>query len=413
MDILVIHNSYRQHGGEDEVVAAETRLLSSRGHRVIEYHAANETISQRNVASLAMGTIWSRASYTALGQLIKRERPQVVHIHNTLPLISPAAYYAAKRAGLPVIQTLHNYRILCPAATLFRDGLPCNQCIGRSIPWPSVVHRCYRDSAPATGAVAAMLSVHRLLRTWTRCIDIYIALTESSRRLFISGGLPPEKIVVKPNFIYPDLRNLSGARPPKGALFIGRLVPEKGIRTLLSAWRGIGEKIPLEIIGDGPLAPEVERASREIPGVHWRGALEKQQVYEALAQARMLIVPSEWYEPCSVAVIESLAMGVPVIASKTGGLKDLVDDRRTGLHFEPGSSDQLREKVFWMMSHPDERNEMARQSRIEYELRYSADANYPQLMEAYRLAIGGRSQTKINDTKAVPIPGVRYSLRKT
>jgi glycosyltransferase involved in cell wall biosynthesis len=407
MDILVIHNSYQQHGGEDEVFGAEVRLLSSRGHRMVEYRANNDTIRQRSATFVAMGTVWSRESYAAIGKLIKQERPQVVHIHNTLPLISPAAYYAAKRADLPVVQTLHNYRLLCPSATLFRNGATCTECVGRSIPWPGVIHRCYRDSAAATGTVAAMLSIHRLLRTWTRCVDVYLALTESSRRLFISAGLPPEKIVVKPNFVHPDPRNGMDARPRKGALFIGRLVPEKGIRTLLRAWREIGDRVPLEIIGDGPLAQEVDRASREIPGVRWLGAVEKPRVYEALAQACMLIVPSEWYEPFSIAVIESYAMGVPVIASKIGGLEHIVHDRGTGLHFEPGNFNQLCAKVLWLASNEGERDEMVSRSRTEYERRYTADANYPQLMEAYRLAISGRSQSRINEISSVLSPGVR------
>jgi glycosyltransferase involved in cell wall biosynthesis len=254
-----------------------------------------------------------------------------------------------------------------------------------------------------------MLAVHRIAGTWARCVDRYLALTEWSRRLFVSAGLPPEKIQVKPNFVFPDPReSVAPQARQKKALFVGRLAVEKGIHTLLRAWREIGDSVPLDIVGDGPLALEVDRASREIPGVRWLGALPRQQVYEAMAAATVLVVPSDWYEPFGLSVVEAYAMGLPVIASKSAGLEEIVHDGQTGLHFEPGDSGQLSAKVMWMATHEEERRAMAREARAEFERRYTADSNYGQLMEAYRLAIGGRSQSRINDTKTAPIPGIRY-----
>ena len=224
MDVLVIHNSYRQRGGEDEVFHTEIEMLRSRGHRVVTYHVSNDLVELRNPATLAAGTIWNSRSYAAIRKLIRTEKPQLAHVHNTLPLISPSAYYAAKREGLPVVQTLHNYRLLCPAGTLYRDGATCMECVDRKTALPAVAHRCYRDSTAASATVASMLEIHRVLGTWTRAVDIYIALTAWTRNLFITAGIPSEKIVVKPNFVFPvPVRNVRAHGGASTALFAGRL----------------------------------------------------------------------------------------------------------------------------------------------------------------------------------------------
>ena len=409
MDVLVVHNSYRQHGGEDEVFRAEVGLLKARGHRVIVHHVSNTAFDNQGLISLGLATVWNQQSYVTLRRLIRDQRPQVVHMHNTLPLVSPSAYYAAKREGIPVIQTLHNYRLLCPAGTLYRNGAICTECVGRAVPLPGIAHRCYRDSPGATAAIAAMLGVHRMLGTWRDQIDRYLALSHWSRDLFVEAGLPAKRIQVKPNFLFPDPRNAVTTRVrEKRALFVGRLTEEKGVRTLLRAWQGIGENIPLDIIGDGPLAVEVDRATREMPGVRWHGAVAKAKVYEAMATAQMLIAPSEWYEPFGLSVVEAYALGMPVIASKVAGLRETIREGRTGLHFEPGDANQLRSHVIWMASADTKREAMGIEARYEFERHYTAEANYGQLMEAYRMAIGGRSSTRMNAASGVPMPGVRF-----
>src|SRR5436190_17345829 len=198
MKVLVAHNYYQQAGGEDQCFAAEVDLLRANGQEVIEYRADNHAIDGMSRLSVAARTIWNRKTYREVRALIRDHRPQVAHFHNTFPLISPAAYYAARAERVGVIQTLHNFRLLCPNALFFRDGRVCEDCLGKSVPWPGVVHKCYRDSRSASAAVTTLLTVHRVLGTWHQAVDTYIALTETSRRKFVEGGLPVDKVVVKP-----------------------------------------------------------------------------------------------------------------------------------------------------------------------------------------------------------------------
>ncbi len=246
--MLLLHNRYQQPGGEDQVFAAEGNLLEAHGHQVLRYTRHNDQVTDQNPLALAGATVWNQAVYRELRTLIRRERPQVAHFHNTLPMISPAAYYAARAEGVPVVQTLHNYRLLCPNALFYRDGQVCEDCLGKAVPWPGVVHACYRESRASSGAVATMLTAHRAIGTWKKAVDMYVALTEFARQKFVQGGLPAEKIVVKPNFIEPD----PGSGEGRGhyALFVGRLSQEKGVDTLLAAWEQLGEKVPLKIVGD-------------------------------------------------------------------------------------------------------------------------------------------------------------------
>jgi glycosyltransferase involved in cell wall biosynthesis len=385
MNILIIHNFYTQPGGEDVVFAAEKALLHERGHEIVEFVRRNDEINGIHYLGASVSVVWSRDSQRALRRLIETVRPDVAHFHNTFLRISPAAYYACKDTGIPVIQTLHNYRLLCPSAIFFRDGHACENCLGKFIPWPGVLHRCYRDSRAATGAVAAMLVVHRLLRTWERTVDVFIALTEFARRKFIEGGMPADRVVVKPNFVYPDPG--PGAHEGGYALFAGRLSPEKGIRTLLAAWERLGPGIPLKIVGDGPLAGEVARACERHPQIEWLGAQPLERVHALMGAAALVIVPSECYETFGRVIVEAYARGTPVIASDLGALAVLVEDGRTGLRFRPADPEDLAAKVEWAWTHPRELAEMGQEARREYELKYTAERNYELLMEIYRLAI--------------------------
>jgi len=388
MRALFVHNRYRQSGGEDAVFAAETAILRKHGHEVVEYLDDNHRIYGLNPLVVAANTVWSYSSRDKLRQVLREAKPDVVHFHNTFLLISPAAYYACWETALPVIQTLHNYRLLCPAATFFRDGHVCEDCLDKTPPWPGVWHACYHDSRVQTGVVASMLTLHRLLKTWQNQVHIYIALTEFVRRKFIEGGLPEKKIVVKPNFVYSD----PGMREGKGeyVLFVGRLSPEKGVSTLLKAWQNL-KGIPLKIVGDGPLMEEV-KAFVETHGLEKIEILGQRSHEEALSLikgSRFLIFPSEWYETFGRVIIEAFACGVPVIASRLGAMEEIVEDERTGLHFEPGNSEDLAAKVEWAWIHTKEMQEMGREARREYELKYTAQKNYEMLMEIYRRAMEG------------------------
>jgi glycosyltransferase involved in cell wall biosynthesis len=386
MKILSVHNSYQNPGGEDQVFAQETDLLRSHGHQVLLYQASNDEVKRKNPLVLLGDTIWNKQVHAELHALMHREAPDIIHVHNTFPVISPAVYYAANEEGIPVVQTLHNYRMLCPAATFFRDGHVCEDCLGKQIPWPGVVHGCYRGSRLATAAGAAMLATHNYKGTWRNAVSAYIALTDFARSKFIQGGFPEDKIFVKPNYLQSD------PGPGKGrgnyAFFVGRLTPEKGITTMLAAWQEIGNELPLQMAGDGPLADEVEKTTREMESVTWLKWLPREEILERMKNASVLILPSTWYEGFPMIVAEAFAVGLPVIASNLGSLSSIVDHHRTGLHFEAGQASGLVEAVRWWLAHPAESTLMRSQARLEYETKYTAEANYEQLMEVYQAVLG-------------------------
>lgn len=380
MKVLTVHNYYQQAGGEDRVFLEEADLLEANGHEVVRYSLHNERVATMNPVTLAKNTLWSAPAYKDLDAIIRREQPHVAHFHNTFPLVSPAGYYAARSSGVPVVQTLHNYRLLCPNALFYRDGGPCEDCLGRAVTWPGVVHGCYRGSPAASAVVTAMLSAHRAARTWARTVDAYVALTGFARRKFVEGGLPAEKIVVKPNFVRPD------PGPGEGlggfALFVGRLSPEKGVDTLLKAWSQPGERLPLRVVGDGPLAARVLFAARQ-PNVEYLGHRSPEEVRALMKEARLLVFPSEWYETFGRVAAEAFAAGTPVVAADIGAVAEIVDDGRTGLRFRPGDAGHLAEQVERILSRPEEYARMRREARAEFEAKYTAERNYGMLMRIY------------------------------
>jgi glycosyltransferase involved in cell wall biosynthesis len=381
MKIVQAHNYYQQHGGEDTVFESEAALLATYGHTIIQYSRNNSEIGSAGSLSLALNTVWSRASYRAIRILLQRERPDVLHVHNTLPLISPAVFHAAHAENTPVVLTLHNYRLLCPSGLLLREGKICEQCAGRSLAWPGVFHACYRDSTAASAAVATLLTTHRLLGTWTSRVDTYIALTEFARNKFIEGGLPASRIVVKPNFHFPD--PVQGEHRGGYGLFAGRLSREKGLHTLLSAWKSV--RGSLKIVGAGPDASLLSRCTNE--RVLILGMQQKDRVLALMQNADYLVFPSLWYEGFPLTIVEAFATGLPVIASRLGSAAEIVDDGRTGLHFDPGDADDLAAKVNWAIDHPEEMRVMGFQARAEYELKYTASKNYEMLISIYENAI--------------------------
>ncbi|NJO62455.1 MAG: glycosyltransferase family 4 protein [Richelia sp. RM2_1_2] len=382
MRILAIHNRYQIRGGEDECYEAEVSLLREMGQQVEVYEASNDRVAKLGKLRLAADTVWSGEAYQTIEHQLQKYRPDVVHVHNFFPLISPSVYYAAKRAGIPVVQTLHNYRLLCPNALFFRDGKVCEDCLGQIIPYPGVIHGCYRENKVASAGVATMLGVHRTMKTWTKMVDLYITLTEFARQKFIAGGIPAEKIVVKPNFVRPEpeVGNGSGGY----ALFVGRLSVEKGLDTLLAAWEHLDNQIPLKIVGDGPLADQVVAATKRLPLVEWLGRKPMAQVHELMGEAKFLVFPSKWYETFGRVAIEAFAKGTPVIAANIGAIAELVDSGRTGLHFRPGDAADLADKVKWVLANPEKLAQMRQEARLEFEAKYTADQNYQQLMEIYQ-----------------------------
>ena len=383
MQILSVHNNYQLRGGEDEPRESEERILREMGHQVDVYEDNNERIADFNSLHLAFRTIWSKESQAAIKKQLSVSSYDVMHVQNFFPLISPSIYYAAKTAGVPVIQTLRNYRLLCPNALFFRDGRVCEDCLGKFVPYPGVLHSCYRGNRAATSVTATMLTVHKALKTWTEMVDLYIALTDFARKKFIEGGFPEEKIMVKPNFVHPD----PGMGEGSGgyALFVGRLSVEKGLDTLLAAWEQLKAPIPLKIVGDGPLADKVATAAKQLPKVEWLGLRPMAEVHTLMGEARVLIFPSKWYETFGRVAVEAFAKGTPVVASNIGAIGELIEHGRTGLHFNPGDAADLADKVDWVLRHPQELSRMRQAVRAEFETKYTAKENYQQLMKIYQL----------------------------
>jgi len=378
LKVLIIHNAYQQRGGEDTVVEAEFDLLSSHGVNVKLFSKHNDVIAQLSKVQIAARTVWAADSAREFEAMLLQAKPDVVHVHNTFPLISPAVYWVAHKHKVPVVQTLHNFRLHCPQAMYLRDGKVCEDCMGH-IPWRGVLHGCYRGSRVQTAVLAGMVSWHRAIHTWDTKVTRYIALNEFCRNKFIEGGLPPERMVVKPNFVdFPAPE----ACTRDGFLFVGRLSSEKGVDVLVQAF-GMLAGASLRVAGTGPEANLLQG----VAGLTALGALPGERVRQQMAGSLALVLPSIWYENFPRTLVEAFGCGLPVIASRIGALAELVQDGVTGLLFEPGNAQDLTEKMHWAMQHPDEMAQMGRNARAKYEAEFTAERNYQQLMAIYAEAI--------------------------
>jgi glycosyltransferase involved in cell wall biosynthesis len=402
MKILLAHNAYQQPGGEDIVYRNEIQLLRRRGHEVLEYLDDNQRIPGLNSLQLAIDTVWSRSSYKRMSRALADYRPDLVHFHNTFPLISPSAYYAAFKRSVPIVQTLHNYRLVCPNALLLRDGIPCEDCMGKTFAWPGVVHACYRGSKRASLGVATMLAAHNVIGTWQTKVDIYIALSDFARQKFIARGLPKDRIVVRPNYVLEDTADGEG----RGGyvLYVGRLSQEKGISVLLSAWAQMERKIPLILVGEGDESRSVVEATKRMDHVTWLGTRSKEQVLSLMRQAQMLILPSVCYENFPVVVAEAYATGLPVVASRIGCLPEIIRNGETGLLFRAADSADLVDVVYrlWDMAHV---MEMRKRARFEFESKYSSESAYLALINIYRIAVSRTASSDVVHTVAAEQAG--------
>jgi glycosyltransferase involved in cell wall biosynthesis len=336
---------------------------------------------------IAARTFWNNQTYREVRDLIRRERPQVVHCTNTFPLMSPSVYYAAHEEGVPVVQALRNYRLLCANGLLLRDGAVCEDCVGRRSTWRSIVHGCYRESRGASAVVTAMLALHRRLGAYGRMIDRFYTLTEFAKSRFVRAGAPADKIDVKPNFI--DPAPLPGTASGDYAIFVGRLSAEKGIACLLDAWRQAPPSLPLVIVGDGPLRETVQAAAKQRPDIRWLDQQPHERVLDLIGEARLLVMPSIWYETFGRTLIEAFAKGTPVLASHIGAMSEIVSEGETGMLFEPGNTGDLVAKLQAMIGDSHGLSEMRRAARARYETWFTADINYRVLMEIYGRALKG------------------------
>jgi len=388
--VLVIHNRYRSSApsGEDMACDAEAALLARHGVEVVRYERTNDDIGSHLAA--AFETVWSRRARLDIAALLRRERPDVAHVHNLWYRISPSAYAACRDAGVPVVQTLHNFRMCCANALLLRDGLPCEECVG-STPWRSVRYGCFRGSRLATLPVAFSEWLHASRGTWSSGVDRSIALTDFALERFVAAGLPRERISVKPNFLADPPSPAGGARA--GALFVGRLTSEKGIPVLLDAAARVNHRdFVLEIVGDGSLRNAVGLAAQRSGGrIHVAGAKCRDSCLEAMRHAQFVVVPSICYENFPLAIVEAFACGTPVLASRLGAMAEIVEDGLTGRLFAAGDAADLARAMTWLTDHPAACAEMGRAARAVFEARYTADMNFDVLMSIYRQVSPGAS----------------------
>ncbi len=388
MKIALVHNTYQQTGGEDRVFEQERRMLQSEGHEVVAFTRSNHDadaysgIRRLNLAAL---TVWDSRCRREFKGLLDRESPDLVHVHNTFMMISPSIYSVCRQAEVPVVQTLHNFRLLCPGGAFFREGKVCEDCLEHTV-WRGVRHACYRNSRMATATVALMLEFHHRCKTWTSSVSRFVALSEFARGRFVAGGLPADRILVKPNFVDPDPG--PGPQERNYAVFVGRFSPIERMHTVLNAWQRLKNRIPLLIIGGGPERAEIEAAAerRGLTAIRFLGVLPNPQTIATIQAARFLVFPSEWYENFPVTIAEAFACETPVICSALGSMKEIVTAGVTGLHFTPGDSGSLAETADLAWNDPQRMREMGAAGRREYLARYTARQNYSQLLGIYHEA---------------------------
>jgi glycosyltransferase involved in cell wall biosynthesis len=393
MKILLVHNRYRSTApsGENRVVEQEGEALVALGHDVETFLRHSDEIESWPAwqkATLPARVIWNPASRRDLAETLDRFRPDVVHIHNTFPLLSPSVLYACRDAGVAVVVTLHNYKLLCASGDFFRDGAVCHDCAGGD-PTPALIHRCYRGSVLATGPTVVAARAHR--RTWRDLVSAYVFVSDSQRRLLAGMDFDPERAFVKHNLVPYD-GPVGGARQRQVA-YVGRLDAAKGAPLLMKGWdayRALAgeDALRLVIAGGGPLQDQVTAWAADRPSVELAGHLTKAECSKLIGRSRAVILPSEWEETFGLVVVEAMAVGVPPLAAGHGSFPDLVSDGVDGALFEPGQPDALARLLVDVDTSPDRYEEYGRRARTTYEQKHDPRRNIEQLLDIYRFAIG-------------------------
>lgn len=382
--VLMAHAYFRQRGGEDRSFESEARLLAEHGHDVRTFVRDNRSLSLDSVADrvgAVRDAVWSRKVASELSAELSQFRPDVVHVQNFFPSLSPSVIAAAADAGIPVIYSLRDYRLACPMGQFFRDGQVCEDCVGSSLSLPGIRHGCYRGSRSLTGVVASMSAVAKARGVWDD-VTTFVALSVFAKRKFVEIGLPAEKITVKPNFVLPDPGARTGSRDH--LLYVGRLSPEKGVLELFEALRG-APAVPLEVMGEGPLEDELRHRARAYGlSVRFRGFHAASDVFDAMGRARAVLVPSRWYETFGRVVVEAYACATPVIATRIGALEELILDGETGFSVPPEDPGALASAIRTLWDDPAVAHAMGRRARSEFERKFTADVNYEQLVDIYR-----------------------------
>ncbi|PSJ28514.1 glycosyl transferase [Streptosporangium nondiastaticum] len=396
MHVLVVHNRYSsaQPSGENKVVDQEVGLLRAAGHRVELFERRSDDIAARSLpgkAAVPLLVPWNPAVRAQLAARLRAERPDVVHVHNVFPLLSPAVLAACADAGVPAVATLHNYTQVCPPGTLQRDGRPCTECVGAVAPLPAVRHGCYRNSRLATVPLAVSLSVNR--RRWWSGVERFFCISAAQRDVLVRAGMPAGRLAVKHNFVPDPGARRTGAG--EHLLYLGRLAEAKGVRLLMAAWDELaaegGVGVPLVIAGAGPLEREVTAWAAGREDVRYAGLYDAEQCRQAVARSVAVVAPSTWLEAFGLVVVEAMAAGVPAVAAGHGAFTELVEDGVTGLLHRPGEAASLASCIRRITAAPDRNREMGRAARRRYEQGFSPAVGLERLVEGYRSAIADRS----------------------
>lgn len=403
--VLVVHNRYRseQPSGENNVVDQEVALLADAGHEVAQFERRSDDIASMSLlgkASVPLRVPWNRAVRAELAARLRAHPPDVVHVHNTFPLLSPSVVAACADAGVPAVATLHNYTMACAPGTLYRDGQVCTDCVGSS-PLPAVRHGCYRGSRLATVPIAVSLAANR--ERWWSGITRFFCISQAQRRILVRAGMPQERLVVKHNFVADaGVRRTS---PGEHVLYLGRMTEEKGVRLLMAAWDELtaagGLGVPLVLAGTGPMQDEVARWAAGHADVRYTGLLSRPQCRDLTARSVAVVAPSSWLEAFGLIVVEAMAAGVPAVASAHGAFVELVDDGVTGLLHTPGDHRSLADRLRRMVAEPERNRDMGDAARRRYEQGFTPAVGLDRLVAGYRDAIASHRRS----AGAAPIAG--------
>jgi glycosyltransferase involved in cell wall biosynthesis len=367
---------------------------------VIEFLRHSDSIRSRGFLGTLIGGIvtpWNISSALGIRALAKSTKPDIVHVHNTFPLISPAIFWSLKDLPCANVLTLHNYRLFCAAGIPMRSGEVCTTCIDTRSVIPALRHACYRGNVAATAPLAASIALHRRIGTWKKCVDAFITLSNYQRNLVIKAGLPQSRVYVKPHFYPGQPHEIPWGDREDKALFVGRLSSEKDPAVLLQAWSLLGEDAPaLDMIGDGPDRGilEAEIKKRSMGRVRLLGELSFSETQKRIARAKLLLVPSVWFEGFPMVIREAFAYGVPVAASRLGALMELVEDGVNGVLFQPRAANQIAESIRRLWNNPTTLERMATMARQTYLRAYTEDANGEILKAIYAAAKAARKDRK-------------------
>lgn len=389
-NVLMAHNYYQVPGGEDTVFHNEVNMLEKNGHKVTKYTRHNDEIKNGLLSKLKLGidTIFSFKTYKEVKKLIDENDIDVVHVHNTLPLISPSIYYAARAKKVPVVQTIHNFRLLCPGATFTRNGEICEDCISKGL-GQSIKHRCYRGSLAQTFIMYAMLKFHMSIGTYDKIN--YITLTEFNKKKLLSLVKGESKIYVKPNFV--EKREQNERTLEDYFVYIGRLDEIKGINFLVEAWKEIDENIELYVIGTGPEEERVRTyiEKNNLKNVKLLGFMQREEAFEVIEKSRAIVIPSKWYEGFPMTIAESFSLGVPVIGSRLGNIESIIENEKNGLLFENSNKEELK-NVIECIFYNKELNKMLGDNAYQIFINYYTDKiNLKKLEEVYNDLVGDKS----------------------